>query len=143
MIIAQKLPDDNYLVGTETMSYNAVVMTYFFRIHLANGDIAIYESRDEMPTVAPSFDIDEYSERINEAHNLLFRTLYTQRDYLSTGEIAMWFGDSEFGAEATALCAWWNSTCKIVAEYLASLTEETALPVNEFIDSLPVFVFKN
>lgn len=80
---------------------------------------------------------EAHAQQINEAHNALFTQLYTERNYLSIGEIPLWVSDTEFGTEAQALITWWVDTCKIVADYLEAVTEETSVSVETFINQLP------
>lgn len=109
---------------------------------LIDGDVALLfnsiEKKNSYLSARPKlWSKESYSDRVNEAHNALFRSLYQERNYLSIGEISLWVDDAEFGVEAKALRNWWNETCKEVANYLNDVTEETALPVEEFIETLP------
>lgn len=88
-------------------------------------------------TPSPVWDKEAYSNEVNADHNALFRKLYEERNYLTIGEITMWVNDNEFGAEAEALIGWWRVTCKAVAQYLETVTEETI--INNFIETLPTF----
>jgi hypothetical protein len=81
------------------------------------------------------WDKAAYCDAINEAHNNLFQQLYTERDYLTIGEIPIWQNDEEFGDESLALQNWWIDTCKIVENYLSTVTEATI--IDNFIDTLP------
>lgn len=87
----------------------------------------------------PVWDKAAYCDDVNSAHNDLFQQLYTERDYLTIGEIPIWQNDEDFGAESLALQLWWVNTCKIVSAYLETVTEETAQPIETFINSLPKF----
>ena len=112
------------------------------RPSLYNGEVVIeFESEDEFNSYLSAMHVtwsaNYYATQINDAHNALFRELFTQRNYLSIGEISLWVDDAEFGAEARNMRTWWNTTCKIVADYLETVTEETALPVADFIANLP------
>lgn len=85
------------------------------------------------------WDKEEYSQQINEAHNELFRQLCTERDYLTIGEIPIWELSHKYQDESLALQQWWIDTCELVEDYLATVTEHTALPIKDFINSLPKF----
>lgn len=82
---------------------------------------------------------DSYCQQVNDAHNKIFESLYTEREYLTIGEIPIWENDEDFSEESLALQNWWRSTCKIVKSYLSEVTEETAQPIETFINSLPKF----
>lgn len=104
---------------------------YFFE-----SDVEREQFISALPVV---WDKDSYCQQINEAHNALFKSLYTERDYLSEGEIPIWQNDEDFSEESLGLQNWWRSTCKIVKSYLSTVTEETAQPIETFINSLPKF----
>jgi hypothetical protein len=93
----------------------------------------------EILSPVAEWDKEAYCQEINEAHNSLFTQLYTERNYLTIGEVPIWEADDEFGAESLALQQWWIDTCKAVAAYLESVTEQTAQPIETFINSLPKF----
>lgn len=131
-------PDNSFLLEGEEIQFRDI-MNFKFRVHRGNGDIEIYENREDMPPPVIAFDLDSYKQQVNEAHNALFRKLYTERNYLSIGEIPLWFADPDFGEEAVGLSHWWFDTCNLVSNYLDSVTEETAQPVEQFIQSLPSF----
>lgn len=80
---------------------------------------------------------EAYCNEINTAHNELFTQLYTERDYLSIGEISLWLSDETYGQEATDLINWWRLTCNLVSAYLEAVTEETQ--INDFLTTLPPF----
>lgn len=80
---------------------------------------------------------EAYAEKLNTAHNELFRQLYTERNYLSMGEIPIWGNDEDYSEESLALQEWWRVTCKLVENHLSEVTEER--PIENFINSLPKF----
>ncbi len=89
---------------------------------------------DSLPK--PSWNKDAYCNELNEAHNAIFRKLYTERNYLSIGELSIYLSDKEYGIEASELVNWWKYTCKLVAAHCEEVVEETA-NLDKFIDSLP------
>ncbi len=113
------------------------------KVQLVKGDdVLVFDSLEERQSyidIQIVFDLDGYKQQVNDAHNALFRKLYTERNYLSIGEIPLWFADPDFGEEAVGLSHWWIDTCNLVSNYLDSVTEETAQPVEQFIQSLPPF----
>lgn len=114
------------------------------KIHLIPqaGVVIGFESESERDNFIASlpkvWDKYEYCIAVNEAHNALFQQLYTERDYLTIGEIPIWQNDAEYGSESIALQNWWANTCKLVSAYLETVTEETAQPIETFINSLPL-----
>ena len=127
-------------------SYNTFEDIPNSEIHLprVNNGVAVFvfdsvKEHDNYLSSLKVWNKESYCNEVNEAHNALFRELYTQRDYLAIGEIPIWESDTEFGEESKALQQWWIDTCKVVADYLETVTEETAMPVEDFISSLPKF----
>lgn len=137
MKLAIKISEGVYTIdGNE---FAAVYVNNFkYRIHLPNGDVEIYEAAEDIPVVVYGWDIDEYKLRVNDAHNALFRRMYNERNYLSIGELTLWLNDVKYGDEALMLRNWWLQTCKTVEEYLSNVDEETAISIEEFIQSLPI-----
>jgi len=82
-----------------------------------------------------------YSKELNEAHNTLFTQYYLSRDYINIGEIVIWLDDDVYGEEATKLINWWKTTSISLLNYLETVTEETAIPVEDYINSLPIIQF--
>lgn len=82
-----------------------------------------------------------YSKELNEAHNTLFTQYYLSRDYVNIGEIVIWLDDDVYGEEATKLINWWKITSKDLLYYLDTVTEETAIPIQDYINSLPIIQF--
>ena len=115
----------------------------YYAIHSNDTYFYFFETKEEqqdyLAAIPVFWDKEAYCQTVNDSHNALFRSLYQERNYLSIGEISLWVDDAEFGAEAKALRNWWNETCKVVSAYLDNVTEETAQPVDEFIQTLPAF----
>lgn len=109
-----------------------------FKLITDNGilEFATEEERDAHVSSIPKvWNKEAYCNEINTAHNELFTQLYTERDYLTIGEISLWLSDETYGQEATGLINWWRITCEIVKEYLNNVTEETQ--ITDFLNTLP------
>lgn len=101
------------------------------------------EERDayvESITPAPVWTKEAYVAEVNRLHEDLFAQYYTQRDYQSREEIALWVNHPQYGGEATALIAWYWITWDLIKAHEAQATEATA-DVQAFINSLPTFVY--
>lgn len=102
-----------------------------------------YDDREEyILSRIPTWDKDTYSEQLNAAHKSLFRKYYyddlpQDERYESIGEITLWLNDVDYGGEATKLKVWWINTCKQIINYLGTVTEETAIPIENYLNSLP------
>lgn len=86
---------------------------------------------------AAEFNIQTYSEKINELHNALFEQMYKAKNYLTIGEISLWITDLEYGEEAANLILWWRNSCRAVETHLATANEASPSP-EEFIQTLLV-----
>lgn len=148
-MIAILQEDNTYLLDGEVVTL-AQVMQFPYRVHLANGDIQIYETSTEITTQAP-FDLLLYEAQVNSLHDELFKTMYQERKYQDLADIKSW-ADLEiapndplyqrkfdYKQEATALLAWWIDTYLMIEDHLANVTEQTA-NAQQFISSLPAYL---
>jgi hypothetical protein len=94
----------------------------------------------------PVWDKESHCREVSEAHTELLRSIYTERGYLWYSEVESWKNTDQtdelslsWKAEATSIVSWYQSTCIILYGYMDSVTEETAQPVETFINSLPKF----
>lgn len=96
---------------------------------------------EEIEISLSTWSKENYSKELNEAHNTLFTQYYLSRDYVNIGEIVIWLDDDVYGEEATKLINWWKITSKDLLDYLKIVTEETAIPIQDYINSLPIIQF--
>lgn len=96
---------------------------------------------EEIEISLSTWSKENYSKELNEAHNTLFTQYYLSRDYVNIGEIVIWLDDDVYGEEATKLINWWKITSKDLLDYLKIVTEETAIPIEDYINSLPIIEF--
>lgn len=96
---------------------------------------------EEIEISLSTWSKENYSKELNEAHNTLFTQYYLSRDYVNIGEIVIWLDDDVYGEEATKLINWWEITSKDLLDYLKIVTEETAIPIEDYINSLPIIEF--
>lgn len=92
--------------------------------------------------IKPVWDKEAYVEAINQAHTDWYRSIYTRKpdlDYSSIGEIGLYLNHPEFSAQAQALQQLWWDSVDILYAHLEEVTEETAQPIETFINSLPKF----
>lgn len=117
------------------------------RFSLIKGnEVIIFDTKEEKENYINTltntqWNKEIYSEELNKAHKELYKKYYydslpPEERYESIGEIVTWLEDEDYGLEATNLLNWWRTTCKQVIDYLSTVTEETALPINQFIESL-------
>jgi len=120
-------------------------------IRLINGEkIQVFESiddRDEYISNMPKpFYLDDYKQQVNDAHTQLYNNLWLSLGYMSEAEITTWSNTLKkdalsvaWKAEAKAVLSWFCETTIIVYKYLDDVTEQTAQPVETFLQTLPAF----
>lgn len=83
------------------------------------------------------WSLEAWKAETNQLHNELFERMYQNLDYLSIGEIPLWFNHEDYGLEAASLKNWWQLTCALIED----VTEETAQQIapQDFINQLPIF----
>lgn len=94
----------------------------------------------------PVWDKQTYCDEVNEAHTQLFRNIYLDLGYLGYSEVESWAKTArtdlrslQWKAEAQSIIDWYQATCITVYDYMDAVTEETAQPIETFINSLPQF----
>jgi hypothetical protein len=135
----------NYLTGNG-VDENNEEFTLIGLFSLVDGNqVYIFDTKEDRESFInskiPSWDKAMYSEELNAAHKALFRKYYydvlpPEERYESVGEISLWLDDEEYSEEAQALSNWWRVTCKQIIDYLDGITEETAIDVETYINSL-------
>ena len=76
---------------------------------------------------------------INDLHTQLFNDVLISYNYLSMGELLFWQSNplSEYYQESKLILNWFVDTYKLITEYANTVTEETKIDPQEFINSLP------
>lgn len=126
--------------------YNGNVITAKHVIIYPGSHALVFDNAEEKETYLNAligWSKEAYSEQLNNAHKALFKKYYyddlpPEERYESVGEISLWLDDEDYSAEAQTLSNWWRTTCKQVIDYLKDVTEETAVPINQYIESLPI-----
>lgn len=87
-----------------------------------------------------TWDKNNYIANINNLHENLFKSILEQYNYLSMAELLLWskINDSEHYREANAIINWYVNSYNIIQEYCKDVTEESALPIQDFIKNLPL-----
>lgn len=107
----------------------------------------VFDDEQEMETYISStynnWSKELHIARINQLHDIEFENLLQSRNYLSMSELYLWAqsADSEYYDEANALLSWYTSTYLTMEQYFATVTEETALSPETFMETLPIFAF--
>ena len=81
---------------------------------------------------------DAHIAEINQAHDKLVKSVLNQYNYSDMAELMLWAAqpESEYHAEANSIIEWYQTTCLEIENYANTVTENTALSVKDFINSL-------
>lgn len=76
---------------------------------------------------------------LNSLHTQLFNEILIYYNYLSMGELLFWQSNSlsEYYEESKAILEWYVKTYKLITEYANTVTEESKIDPQEFVESLP------
>lgn len=75
---------------------------------------------------------------INAMHDELVKSILSQYNYSDMAELMFWASQPEsiYHAEANSIVEWYRITCLEIENYANTVTENTALYVQDFINSL-------
>lgn len=127
--------------------------TNYYAIHSDNAYFYFFETKEQqqdyLATVYSVWDKKIYVQQVNEAHTVLYISMWQERDYKDENEINLYANlvidentterQLEWKQEAISLRDYYLSTVDILYNYFDTVTEETAIPVDEFIQKLPIF----
>lgn len=84
---------------------------------------------------------EAYAAEINAAHDALYRQLWASKNYLGNWEVLSAALQSDvYNTEANAILKWYWDSYAIIEQHLATVTEQTALSIEDFISQLPQFI---
>lgn len=125
----------------------------YYAVHSDDMFFYFFETKEEYDIFISSLPFiwnkETYTQQINDAHNFMYELLWKERDYKDENEITIYADlvvdettterQLEWKQEATSLKNYYLSTVDIIYNYFDIVTEETAIPVEEFIQKLPIF----
>ena len=84
---------------------------------------------------------ERHISEISHLHDELFNSILSQHNYTSFAELTLWAQEptNEYYTEANAIKEWYRSTWMEIKAYSETVTEETAVEPQIFIDSLQSF----
>ena len=108
-------------------------------VRLIDGDSETQISVADANVLLNVWDKESHIGIINEIHTQIFNDILISYNYLSMGELLFWQSNplSEYYQESKLILNWFVDTYKLITEYANTVTEETKIDPQEFIDSLP------
>jgi len=107
-------------------------------VRLIDGDSVREISATEASNLLNVWNKQRHIAEINQLHDELFKSILSANNYIDMAELGIWAQqpDSLFRNEAIEIKAWYINTCEIICNYEETVTEETAVVPQTFIDSL-------
>ena len=107
-----------------------------------NGDRVV--TQNEYDAIIASKYVWSKSAHISEIshlHDELFNSILSQHNYTSFAELTLWAQEptNEYYTEANAIKEWYRSTWMEIKAYSETVTEETAVVPQTFIENIEPF----
>ena len=108
-------------------------------VRLIDGDSVTEISFENANALLSSWNKERHIGIINEIHTQIFNDILISNNYIGMGELLFWQSDplSDYYKEAKTILNWFVNTYKLITEYANTVTEETKIDPQEFINSLP------
>lgn len=103
----------------------------------AANDFALEKGYEVVPIEVSTFDLSQHKTDMEQAVDALVNQTMQELWYASKGDIAINALDpnSIWQEEAQALSGWINATYATLQNYLATVTEETYVSIEDFVNS--------
>lgn len=84
------------------------------------------------------YNKDLHIAEINQAHDELVKSVLSTYNYTDMSELVLWASqpDNMYHSEANSIIEWYRQTCIEIETYSNVVTENTQIPVNQFINNL-------
>jgi len=122
----------------ESINPNGVLFMDGDRVLMFATDLELENYMQNLPVV---FDLSAHLIEVEAAVDALIESKLKQHWYKSLGDIAATAlnTESRWNSEAVALNQWQGQCYELLEDYKLSVTEQTALSTEDFIDTLPKF----
>ena len=99
----------------------------------------VYEAY--MNALISAWNKERHISEISHLHDELFNSILSQHNYTSFAELTLWAQEptNEYYTEANAIKEWYRSTWMAIKEYSETVTEETAVVPQTFIENIEPF----
>ena len=108
-------------------------------VRLIDGDSETQISIADANALLSAWNKERHVGIINEIHTQILNDILISNNYISMGELLFWQSSPllEYHQEAKLILNWFVDTYKLITEYANTVTEETKIDPQEFINSLP------
>ena len=110
-------------------------------VRLIDGDSVTEISVENANVLLNSWNKESHISEISHLHDELFNSILSQHNYTSFAELTLWAQEptNEYYTEANAIKEWYRSTWMAIKEYSETVTEETAVVPQTFIENIEPF----
>ena len=108
-------------------------------VRLINGNSDTQISIADANALLNVWNKERHISEISCLHDELFNSILAQHNYTSFAELNLWAQEptNEYYNEANAIKDWYMSTWMAIKAYSETVTENTAVEPQTFIDNLP------
>ena len=110
-------------------------------VRLIDGDSDTQISVEDANALLSAWNKERHISEISLLHDELFNSILSQHNYTSFAELSIWAQEptNEYYTEANAIKEWYRSTWMAIKEYSETVTEETAVVPQTFIENIEPF----
>ena len=110
-------------------------------VRLIDGDSETQISIADANALLSAWNKERHISEISHLHDELFNSILAQHNYTSFAELSIWAQEptNEYYAEANAIKEWYRSTWMEIKAYSETVTEETAVVPQTFIENIEPF----
>ena len=110
-------------------------------VRLIDGDSDTQISVADANALLNVWDKERHISEISHLHDELFNSILAQHNYTSFAELSIWAQEptNEYYSEANAIKEWYRSTWMEIKAYSETVTEETAVVPQTFIENIEPF----
>ena len=110
-------------------------------VRLIDGDSDTQISVEDANALLSAWNKERHISEISLLHDELFNSILSQHNYTSFAELSIWAQEpnNEYYSEANAIKEWYRSTWMAIKEYSETVTEETAVVPQTFIENIEPF----
>ena len=110
-------------------------------VRLIDGDSVTQISVADASALISAWNKERHISEISHLHDELFNSILSQHNYTSFAELTLWAQEptNEYYTEANAIKEWYRSTWMAIKEYSETVTEETAVVPQTFIENIEPF----
>ncbi len=110
-------------------------------VRLIDGDSVTEISVEDANALVNAWNKERHISEISLLHDELFNSILSKYGYASFAELSIWAQEptNEYYSEANAIKEWYRSTWMEIKAYSETVTEETAVVPQTFIENIEPF----